>query len=91
MKDELRQRIAKEVIVVAVEVLYADNLNVIVLIEWILQAKGNAVLQASLERRKQALHERRLALEQDVWHLLLRFCISILQFLFIISILLVMK
>lgn len=33
MKDELRQRIAKEVIVVAVEeVLYADNLNVIVLI-----------------------------------------------------------
>ncbi len=31
------------------------------------QAKGNAILQASLERRKQALHERRLALEQDVW------------------------
>ncbi|GLJ12541.1 hypothetical protein SUGI_0193210 [Cryptomeria japonica] len=30
------------------------------------EAKGNAVLQASLERRKQALHERRLALEQDV-------------------------
>ena len=30
------------------------------------QAKGNAILQASLERRKQALHERRLALEQDV-------------------------
>ncbi|KAG2698787.1 hypothetical protein I3760_07G164800, partial [Carya illinoinensis] len=28
--------------------------------------KGNAVLQASLERRKKALHERRLALEQDV-------------------------
>ncbi|KFK25490.1 hypothetical protein AALP_AA8G121400 [Arabis alpina] len=44
MKDELRQRIAKE-------------------------AKGNAVLQASLERRKQALHERRLALEQDVGRL----------------------
>lgn len=31
-----------------------------------LEAKGNAILQASLERRKQALHERRLALEQDV-------------------------
>eukprot|EP00250_Pteridium_aquilinum_P008375 c17899_g1_i1 orf=529-3237(+) len=30
------------------------------------EAKGNADLQASLERRKQALHERRLALEQDV-------------------------
>ncbi|KAK9273999.1 hypothetical protein L1049_018813 [Liquidambar formosana] len=30
------------------------------------EAKGNAFLQASLERRKQALHERRLALEQDV-------------------------
>ncbi|CAI0548654.1 unnamed protein product [Linum tenue] len=32
-----------------------------------LQARGNAILQASLERRKQALHERRLALEQDVF------------------------
>ncbi|CAK7330647.1 unnamed protein product [Dovyalis caffra] len=30
------------------------------------EARGNAILQASLERRKQALHERRLALEQDV-------------------------
>ncbi|KAF8398243.1 hypothetical protein HHK36_017170 [Tetracentron sinense] len=30
------------------------------------ESKGNAILQASLERRKQALHERRLALEQDV-------------------------
>ncbi|KAK8961481.1 hypothetical protein KSP40_PGU020275 [Platanthera guangdongensis] len=30
------------------------------------EAKGNAILQASLERRKQALHERRLTLEQDV-------------------------
>ncbi|XP_035549495.1 rho GTPase-activating protein REN1-like isoform X4 [Juglans regia] len=30
------------------------------------EAKGNTVLQASLERRKKALHERRLALEQDV-------------------------
>ncbi|GMP91452.1 hypothetical protein CsSME_00042151 [Camellia sinensis var. sinensis] len=29
-------------------------------------ARGNAILQASLERRKEALHERRLALEQDV-------------------------
>ncbi|KAH8498776.1 hypothetical protein H0E87_017633 [Populus deltoides] len=29
------------------------------------EARGNAILQASLERRKQALHERRLALEQD--------------------------
>ncbi|KAI3775977.1 hypothetical protein L1987_45737 [Smallanthus sonchifolius] len=41
MKNDLRQRIAKE-------------------------ARGNAILQASLERRKKALHERRLALEQDV-------------------------
>ncbi|KAF5204248.1 Rho gtpase-activating protein [Thalictrum thalictroides] len=30
------------------------------------EEKGNAILQASLERRKQALHERRMALEQDV-------------------------
>ncbi|KAL6527824.1 hypothetical protein OROMI_029635 [Orobanche minor] len=30
------------------------------------EARGNAILQAGLERRKQALHERRLALEQDV-------------------------
>ncbi|CAN4123192.1 unnamed protein product [Withania somnifera] len=30
------------------------------------EARGNAILQASLEIRKQALHERRLALEQDV-------------------------
>uniref|UniRef100_A0A2N9FKR3 Rho-GAP domain-containing protein n=1 Tax=Fagus sylvatica TaxID=28930 RepID=A0A2N9FKR3_FAGSY len=30
------------------------------------EAKGNEVLQTSLERRKKALHERRLALEQDV-------------------------
>ncbi|KAL3676888.1 hypothetical protein R1sor_026836 [Riccia sorocarpa] len=30
------------------------------------EAKGNAVMQASLERRKQALQDRRLALEQDV-------------------------
>ncbi|XP_022756182.1 rho GTPase-activating protein 7-like isoform X4 [Durio zibethinus] len=30
------------------------------------EARGNAILQASLERRKQALHDRRLALEQDV-------------------------
>ncbi|KAL2608815.1 hypothetical protein R1flu_027388 [Riccia fluitans] len=33
------------------------------------EAKGNAVLQASLERRKQALHDRRLSLEQDVTRL----------------------
>ncbi|XP_057809860.1 rho GTPase-activating protein 7-like isoform X2 [Salvia miltiorrhiza] len=33
------------------------------------EARGNAILQASLERRKQALHERRLALEQDVTRL----------------------
>jgi hypothetical protein len=33
------------------------------------QAKGNAILQASLERRKQALHNRRLALEQDITRL----------------------
>lgn len=66
MKDELRQRIAKEVLVLALEVLCADT---IMLLYWLirpLQAKGNAALQASLERRKQALHERRLALEQDV-------------------------
>lgn len=30
------------------------------------EVKGNAILQASLERRKETLHERRLALEQDV-------------------------
>lgn len=30
------------------------------------KVKGNAVLQASLERRKEALHKHRLALEQDV-------------------------
>ncbi|GLT81764.1 hypothetical protein SLE2022_001980 [Rubroshorea leprosula] len=30
------------------------------------ETRGNAILQASLERRKQALHERRVALEQDV-------------------------
>ncbi|KNA25116.1 hypothetical protein SOVF_009250 [Spinacia oleracea] len=33
------------------------------------EARGNAILQASLERRKQALHERRLVLEQDVQRL----------------------
>ncbi|XP_024996653.1 rho GTPase-activating protein 7-like isoform X2 [Cynara cardunculus var. scolymus] len=33
------------------------------------EARGNVILQASLERRKQALHERRLALEQDVQRL----------------------
>ncbi|KAL0721753.1 hypothetical protein Bca4012_036352 [Brassica carinata] len=30
------------------------------------EARGNAILQASLERRKQALHEVRFSLEQDV-------------------------
>ncbi|XP_022897945.1 rho GTPase-activating protein 7-like isoform X4 [Olea europaea var. sylvestris] len=30
------------------------------------EARGNAILQASWQRRKQALHERRLALKQDV-------------------------
>eukprot|EP00261_Vitis_vinifera_P032407 XP_019073650.1 PREDICTED: uncharacterized protein LOC104878161 [Vitis vinifera] len=30
------------------------------------EAKGNAILQASLERRKQALQECRSALEQDI-------------------------
>ncbi|XP_051120894.1 rho GTPase-activating protein 6-like isoform X2 [Andrographis paniculata] len=30
------------------------------------EARGNAILQASLEKRKQALHEQRLLLEQDV-------------------------
>ncbi|GAA0187505.1 hypothetical protein LIER_34793 [Lithospermum erythrorhizon] len=40
----------------------------------IFYARGNAILQASLERRKQALHECRLALEHDgfsfpfLWH-----------------------
>lgn len=33
------------------------------------EAKGNAALQQSLERRKQALHDRRLVLEQDVTRL----------------------
>ncbi|KAL5720104.1 hypothetical protein ACHQM5_012803 [Ranunculus cassubicifolius] len=33
------------------------------------EEKGNAILQASLERRKQALNERRLTLEQDVTRL----------------------
>ncbi|KAK9758270.1 hypothetical protein RND81_01G219600 [Saponaria officinalis] len=33
------------------------------------EANGNAILQASLERRKKALHERRLALEKDVTRL----------------------
>ncbi|KAK6144088.1 hypothetical protein DH2020_020908 [Rehmannia glutinosa] len=50
-KNDLRHRIAKEVIIRSVGVV---------------MARGNAILQASLERRKQALHERRLALEQDV-------------------------
>ncbi|XP_057532482.1 rho GTPase-activating protein REN1 [Amaranthus tricolor] len=30
------------------------------------EANGNSILQASLEKRKKALHERRLALEKDV-------------------------
>jgi hypothetical protein len=30
------------------------------------QVKENTVLQASLERRKEALHERRVALEKEV-------------------------
>ncbi|XP_076926101.1 uncharacterized protein LOC143589143 [Bidens hawaiensis] len=30
------------------------------------EARGNTILQASLERRKHTLHERRVALEQDV-------------------------
>ncbi|MCO5595651.1 hypothetical protein L7F22_049696 [Adiantum nelumboides] len=33
------------------------------------EAKGNAALQQSLERRKQALHDRRMVLEQDVTRL----------------------
>lgn len=33
------------------------------------EARGNATLQASLERRKQAVHEHRLALEQDIQRL----------------------
>uniref|UniRef100_F6GZ53 Uncharacterized protein n=1 Tax=Vitis vinifera TaxID=29760 RepID=F6GZ53_VITVI len=33
-----------------------------------IKAKGNAILQASLERRKQALQECRSALEQDVYN-----------------------
>ncbi|KAK4352333.1 hypothetical protein RND71_027851 [Anisodus tanguticus] len=33
------------------------------------EAKGNALLQESLEKRKDALHERRLALEKDVTRL----------------------
>ncbi|KAH7425149.1 hypothetical protein KP509_11G041800 [Ceratopteris richardii] len=36
------------------------------------EAKGNAALQQSLERRKQALHDRRMVLEQDVARLQLQ-------------------
>jgi len=43
---------------------------------YVSQARGNAILQASLERRKQALHERRVALEQDVCLILLEYDLS---------------
>jgi len=43
---------------------------------YVSQARGNAILQASLERRKQALHERRVALEQDVCLILLAYNLS---------------
>lgn len=35
-----------------------------------LQVKGNEILLAGLERRKKAIHERRLALEKDVCFIL---------------------
>lgn len=46
------------------------------LTKYVSQARGNAILQASLERRKQALHERRVALEQDVRLILLAYALS---------------
>lgn len=75
-KNDLRNRILKEVI--SDLFIYNDrnfrftSAGHLILINniTIFQAKGNAILQASLERRKQALHERRLALEQDVYNFL---------------------
>ncbi|KAB8091843.1 hypothetical protein EE612_017491 [Oryza sativa] len=55
----------EELAIQRLEIAKNDLQNRIAKEEW-LQARGNAILQASLERRKQALHERRLALEQDV-------------------------
>jgi len=66
-KNDLQNRIAKEVSEGSTHVHI--NLGVVASCSLIViasQARGNAILQASLERRKQALHERRLALEQDV-------------------------
>jgi hypothetical protein len=66
-KNDLQNRIAKEVSEESAYVLIGLGLvascSIIVSAS---QARGNAILQASLERRKQALHERRMALEQDV-------------------------
>ncbi|KAL6657715.1 hypothetical protein ACP70R_005495 [Stipagrostis hirtigluma subsp. patula] len=36
------------------------------------KARGNSILQSCLERRKQAMHERRVALEHDVCRILLQ-------------------
>ena len=66
-KSDLQNRIAKEVWEETSHPLAPFYLSSSShLIESVSQARGNAILQASLERRKQALHERRLALEQDV-------------------------
>ncbi|KAF3786874.1 Rho GTPase-activating protein 7 [Nymphaea thermarum] len=54
-KNDLESKIAKEF-----SILSLDN------VIFHIKAKGNAILEASLERRKQALHERRQMLEQDV-------------------------
>jgi hypothetical protein len=81
-KTDLENRIAEEV--------EASNFSfklslleyfgeIFILLFFPLQAKGNEVLQTSLERRKKALHERRLALEQDVL-----FIFEILPFLFLL-------
>lgn len=83
-KNDLQNRIAKEVGEENAYVLI--NLDLVVSCSLIVsasQARGNAILQASLERRKQALHERRLALEQDVCSISLscQFCLAMLHFL----------
>ncbi|VAH27077.1 unnamed protein product [Triticum turgidum subsp. durum] len=66
-KNDLQIRIAKEV---RKEHIFCNCRPVMwgscKLTENSSQTRGNAILQASLERRKQALHERRLVLEQDV-------------------------
>lgn len=69
-KTELQNRIAEEVETSKFSLLRYHSMKCMGSYHanqiFSLQAKGNTVLQASLERRKKALHERRLALEQDV-------------------------